>query len=81
MGFSLSSKDYGSDVYVKDLREGTQEHFKEGIIKVDDLDAAYRILDNYKQEAKDLKDAKSKSQSKDTNKDNSNKTQEQKKTS
>lgn len=57
-GISLSNKEYGSDVYVKDLRESTQEHFKDGVIKVSGLDAAERILDGYRQEAKDLKESK-----------------------
>ena len=39
-GFELSSKEYGSDVWVKDLKESTQEHFKDGVIKVESLDAA-----------------------------------------
>ena len=60
MGINLSEKVYGSDVWVKDLREGTQEHFKDGIVKVDNLDSAWRALDNYKLEAKDLKESKKK---------------------
>lgn len=70
LGLELSNKEYGSDVYVKDLRESTQEHFKEGIIKVDNLDAAERVLENYRQEAQELKDSKAKSTNNNTNKDN-----------
>ena len=69
-GIEMSQKEYGSDVWVKDLRESTQEHFKDGIIKVENLDAAWRVLDNYKKEAQDQKDQKSLSNdlNKDTNK-------------
>lgn len=70
-GIELSQKEYGSDVWVKDLRESTQEHFKDGVIKVDNLDAAWRVLDNYKQEAQEQKEQKNLSNS--LNKDSSKK--------
>lgn len=69
LGIELSNKEYGSDVYVKDLRESTQEHFKEGNIKVDNLEAAERVLENYRQEAQELKDSKAKSTNNNVNKD------------
>ena len=40
LGIELSHKEYGSDVWVKDLRESTQEHFKDGVVKVDNLSSA-----------------------------------------
>lgn len=61
-GVEMSHKEYGSDVWVKDLRESTQEHFKDGVIKVENLDAAWRVLDNYKQEAQEQKEQKSASE-------------------
>lgn len=39
-GIDFSSKEYGSDVLVKDLRKTTQDHLKEGPIKVASLDEA-----------------------------------------
>lgn len=73
--FEFSHKVYGSDVWVKDLRQGTQDHFKDGPIRVASLDEAWHILDNYKEEAKDLKEKQNKTssldkdnKSKDTNK-------------
>lgn len=69
-GVEMSHKEYGSDVWVKDLRESTQEHFKDGVIKVENLDAAWRVLDNYRQEAQEQKEQKSASENlnKDTGK-------------
>lgn len=67
-GVELSHKEYGSDVWVKDLRESTQEHFKDGVIRVDNLDAAWRSLENYKQEAADQKEQASKKQNLDSGK-------------
>ena len=55
LGFDLSSKQYESDVYVKDLRESTQDHLKDGPIKIAGLDSADSIIENYKQEAEELK--------------------------
>ena len=45
------------------MRESTQEHFKDGVIRVDNLDAAWRTLDNYKQEAQEQKEQNAKKQS------------------
>ncbi|MDO5329334.1 MAG: Stp1/IreP family PP2C-type Ser/Thr phosphatase [Coriobacteriia bacterium] len=55
MGIELSHKEYGTDIYVKELRESTQEHFKDGVIKVSGIEAADRIIENYKQEVSELK--------------------------
>lgn len=75
-GISFSEKDYGSDVWVKDLRQTTQDHLNEGPIRVSSLDEAYHVLDNYKEEAKEFKDKKSKNTDNNNNKqeDNTKKT-------
>lgn len=59
-GINFSKKIYGSDVYVNDLRETTRDHFKDGIIKVEGLDAANRAIENYRKEADTMKEQKSK---------------------
>ena len=61
-GVPLSSKVYGSDVYLKDLRETTQDHYKNNVVKVDGLEAADRIIEKYKEEAEEQKQSKAKSE-------------------
>lgn len=70
---SFSSKQMTSDVNINDLRETTKQHFKDGPIKVDNLDAAYRALENYKQEAKNHKESKDKKDASSSDKDASSK--------
>lgn len=76
-GIQLSSKVYGSDVYLADLRETTQDHYKNNVVKVDGLEAADRIIEKYKEEAEEQKQSKAKSE--ELNKSNSQK-QDQNKT-
>ena len=68
--FSFSHKEYGSDVWVKDLRQSTQDHFKDGVIRVASLDEAWHVLDNYKQEAQELKEKQGKQNQNNNNQDN-----------
>ena len=44
------------------MRESTQDHFKDGIIRVDNLEAAWHALDNYRQEAQEQKEQNAKKQ-------------------
>ena len=58
LGIQLSTKECSTDVRVADLRESSQQHFKDGVLKASDLESAERIVENYRQEAKELKDSK-----------------------
>lgn len=53
MGVNLFSLDYISDVQTDSLQPGTTNHLKEGGIRVDDLNAASDLIEQYRQEVAD----------------------------
>ena len=74
LGFELSSVYERTDISVSDLRQSTQEHFNDGVIRVDGIDGANRAIDTYNQEVQELKYSRieNKQQDSTTSQDSSN---------
>ena len=67
LGISLNEQVEKTDIKVSDLKETTREHFNDGVIKVESLDAAYRVCDNYREEAQTNKSKTSSTANSSTN--------------
>jgi len=50
LGMGLSTLDHTTDVKVDDLQPGTANRLKDGVIRVDDLNAANALVEEYEQE-------------------------------